>query len=359
MTKKLKVVLSISAGMAVLCCLIAILCVMLAQPAPVSLSVAIDEISLRVDDVVPLTYKCSDESAEVSFSVEDENIVKIEGENIRAKQVGSTTLRVTATRENDRAVATAKIYVTENPTGPITNLPNKLTIYLLDKNINEARQAGFDNEYTFVSHKDYTLSSNGNSAKITKNTITANKEGLTIFTFTNGDQKQTVEVEVLSIQPTLTLPESISLSLNEKYGLAYILTPSYYTGAVEITLKENGTNLTITDLSVTAKQPGTTTLFVYLNDTLQKEIPVSVAYDEEVKLILLSPAKVDGDTIYTSSDIFIFQTNIDSSEPIISATGGEVHKELDTIILTNFTSARVVISYPDLNKTLAFYVVRE
>ena len=57
---------------------------------------------------------------------------------------------------------------------PITNLPNKLTIYLLDKNISEARQAGFDNEYTFVSHKDYTLSSNGNSAKISKSTITAN-----------------------------------------------------------------------------------------------------------------------------------------------------------------------------------------
>ena len=111
-------------------------------------------------------------------------------------------------------------YVAENPTGPITNLPNKLTIYLLDKNINEARQAGFDNEYTFVSHKDYTLSSNGNSAKISKSTITANKEGLTIFTFTNGDQKQTVEVEVLSIQATLTLPESISLSLNEEYDLA-------------------------------------------------------------------------------------------------------------------------------------------
>ena len=358
MTKKLKVVISISAIMAIMCCVIAIICVMLSKPKSTGLSIAVDEMSMQVDEVKPITYKCSDSEATITFVIEDEEIVTLQDGLIYAKQAGSTTLRATATKGNDRAVTTTKISVLENPNGPITDLPSKITLFLLDKEIDKAREDGYDNQKSFNSFKDYSLTLEGNSVKVSKNTITASKLGTTIITFSSQDQKQTVEVDVLSILPSIELPDKITLSKDETYEIKPKITPSYYTGQVQLTIEEEGNNLSIDNLTITAKQSGTSKLLVYLNDVLVKKIEVIVDYKQEVNLSFNSNAELKDGTIYVKDDILMFETNVKNEEPKLFTSEGKIYKELTMIVLENFTNATITIIYPNLNVYLSYSVVK-
>ena len=358
MTKKLKVVISISAVMAIMCCVIAIICVMVTKPKATDLSIAVDEISIQVDEVKPITYKCSDEEATVTFVIENEDIAILQDGYIYAKQVGTATLRATATRGEDRAVTTTKISVLENPDGPITDLPSKITLYLLDKEIDKAREDGIDNQKSFQSYKDYSLTLEGSSVKVSKNIITASKIGTTIITFTSQTQKQTVEVEVLSVSPNIELPNEICLSQNQSFTIDKTITPIYYTGQAEIELKEEGNNLSINNLTITAKQSGTSKLLVYLNDELIKEIEVEIEYEQEIKLIFNSNAELKNGTIYVKEDLLIFETNVKNEEPLLSTSDGEIYKELNMIVLKDFTNATIAIDYPNLNIHLTYAVVK-
>ena len=352
MTKKLKVVISISAVMAIMCCVIAIICVMVTKPKATDLSIAVDEISIQVDEVKPITYKCSDEEATVTFVIENEDIAILQDGYIYAKQVGTATLRATATRGEDRAITTTKISVLENPDGPITDLPSKITLYLLDKEIDQAKKEGFDNQRSFQSYKDYSLTIEGNSVKVAKDTITANETGVTLITFTSQTQKQTVEVEVLSVSPNIELPNEICLSQNQSF------TPTYYTGQAEIELKEEGNNLSINNLTITGKQSGTSRLLVYLNDELIKEIEVEIEYEQEIKLIFNSNAELKNGTIYVKDELLIFETNVKNEEPLLSTSDGEIYKELNMIVLKDFTNTTIAIDYPNLNIHLTYAVVK-
>ena len=358
MTKKLKVVISISAVMAIMCCVIAIICVMVTKPKATDLSIAVDEISIQVDEVKPITYKCSDEEATVTFVIEDEDIAILQDGYIYAKQVGTATLRATATRGEDRAITTTKISVLENPDGPITDLPNKITLYLLDKEIDKAREDGIDNQKSFQSYKDYSLTLEGSSVKVSKNIVTASKIGTTIITFTSQTQKQTVEVEVLSVSPNIELPNEICLSRNQSFTIDKTITPIYYTGQAEIELKEEGNNLSINNLTITAKQSGTSKLLVYLNDVLIKKIEVIVDYKQEVNLSFNSNAELKDGTIYAKDDILMFETNVKNEEPLLSTSDGEIYKELTMIVLKDFTNATITIIYPNLNVYLSYSVVK-
>ena len=358
MTKKLKVVISISAVMAIMCCVIAIICVMVTKPKATDLSIAVDEISIQVDEVKPITYKCSDEEATVTFVIEDEDIAILQDGYIYAKQVGTATLRATATRGEDRAITTTKISVLENPDGPITDLPNKITLYLLDKEIDKAREDGIDNQKSFQSYKDYSLTLEGSSVKVSKNIVTASKIGTTIITFTSQTQKQTVEVEVLSVSPNIELPNEICLSQNQSFTIDKTITPIYYTGQAEIELKEEGNNLSINNLTITAKQSGTSKLLVYLNDVLIKKIEVIVDYKQEVNLSFNSNAELKDGTIYAKDDILMFETNVKNEEPLLSTSDGEIYKELTMIVLKDFTNATITIIYPNLNVYLSYSVVK-
>ena len=358
MTKKLKIVVTISAVMAILCCVIAIICVMLSKPKSTGLSIAVDEMSMQVDEVKPITYKCSDSEATITFVIEDEEIVTLQDGLIYAKQAGSTTLRATATKGNDRAVTTTKIRVLENPNGPITDLPSKITLFLLDKEIDKAREDGYDNQKSFNSFKDYSLTLEGNSVKVSKNTITASKLGTTIITFSSQDQKQTVEVKVLSILPSIELPDKITLSKDETYEIKPKITPSYYTGQAQLTIEEEGNNLSIDNLTITAKQSGTSKLLVYLNDVLVKKIEVIVDYKQEVNLSFNSNAELKDGTIYVKDDILMFETNVKNEEPKLFTSEGKIYKELTMIVLENFTNATITIIYPNLNVYLSYSVVK-
>ena len=358
MTKKLKVVISISAVMAIMCCVIAIICVMVTKPKATDLSIAVDEISIQVDEVKPITYKCSDEEATVTFVIENEDIAILQDGYIYAKQVGVATLRATATRGEDRAITTTKISVLENPDGPITDLPSKITLYLLDKEIDKAREDGIDNQKSFQSYKDYSLTLEGSSVKVSKNIIIASKIGTTIITFTSQTQKQTVEVDVLSILPSIKLPDKITLSKDETYEIKPKITPSYYTGQAEIELKEEGNNLSIDNLTITAKQSGTSKLLVYLNDVLVKKIEVIVDYKQEVNLSFNSNAELKDGTIYVKDDILMFETNVKNEEPKLFTSEGKIYKELTMIVLEDFTNATITIIYPNLNVYLSYSVVK-
>ena len=358
MTKKLKVVISISAVMAIMCCVIAIICVMVTKPKATDLSIAVDEIIIQVDEVKPITYKCSDEEATVTFVIENEEIAILQDGYIYAKQVGTATLRATATRGEDRAITTTKISVLENPDGPITNLPNKITLYLLDKEIDKAREDGIDNQKSFQSYKDYSLTLEGSSVKVSKDIITASKIGTTIITFTSQTQKQTVEVEVLSVSPNIELPNEICLSQNQSFTIDKTITPIYYTGQAEIELKEEGNNLSINNLTITAKQSGTSRLLVYLNDVLIKKIEVIVDYKQEVNLFFNSNAELKDGTIYIKDDILMFETNVKNEEPKLFTSEGKIYKELTMIVLKDFTNATITIIYPNLNVYLSYSVVK-
>ena len=358
MTKKLKIVVTISAVMAILCCVIAIICVMLSKPKSTGLSIAVDEISMQVDEVKPITYKCSDSEATITFVIEDEEIVTLQDGLIYAKQAGSTTLRATATKGNDRAVTTTKIRVLENPNCPITDLPSEITLFLLDKEIDKAREDGYDNQKSFNSFKDYSLTLKGNSVKVSKNTITASKLGTTIITFSSQDQKQTVEVEVLSILPSIELPDKITLSKDETYEIKPKITPSYYTGQVQLTIEEEGNNLQIDGFKMTAKQSGRSEIKVYLNDSLIKTIETVVEHEEEITLKFVSNAKIEGNTIYVKDDILMFETNISNEEPKLYTTEGKIYKELTMIVLQDFINATISISYPNLNTFLSYNVIK-
>ena len=358
MTKKLKVVISISAIMAIMCCVIAIICVMVTKPKATDLSIAVDEISIQVDEVKPITYKCSDEEATVTFVIENEDIAILQDGYIYAKQVGTATLRATATRGEDRAITTTKISVLENPDGPITDLPSKITLYLLDKEIDKAREDGIDNQKSFQSYKDYSLTLEGSSVKVLKNIITASKIGTTIITFTSQTQKQTVEVEVLLVSPNIELPDKITLSKDETYEIKPKITPSYYTGQAQLTIEEEGNNLSIDNLTITAKQSGTSKLLVYLNDVLVKKIEVIVDYKQEVNLSFNSNAELKDGTIYVKDDILMFETNVKNEEPKLFASEGKIYKELTMIVLEDFTNATIIIIYPNLNVYLSYSVVK-
>ena len=332
MTKKLKVVISISAVMAIMCCVIAIICVMVTKPKATDLSIAVDEISIQVDEVKPITYKCSDDDATVTFVIEGEDIAFLQDGYIHGKQVGTAMLRATATRGEDRAITTTKIRVLENPDGPITDLPSKITLYLLDKEIDKAREDGIDNQKSFQSYKDYSLTLEGSSVKVSKNIITASKIGTTIITFTSQTQKQTVEVEVLSVSPNIELPNEICLSQNQSFTIDKTITPIYYTGQAEIELKEEGNNLSINNLTITAKQSGT-----------------SKHYKHEVNLSFNSNAELKDGTIYVKDDILMFETNVKNEESKLFTSEGKIYKELTMIVLEGFTNATITIIYPNLN----------
>lgn len=331
---------------------------MVTKPTAKDLSIAVEEISIQAGEVKPLTYQCSDERATVTFVVEDENVVSVQDGYIYAKQIGATVLRATATRGEDRAVTTTKIHVVENENMPITNLPSKVDLYLLDKEIESARADGFDNQKEFDSYKDYSVTLEGNTVKVSNNTILANKLGTTLITFTSQNQKQTVEVNVLSISPTLKLPDEITLSKNETYEISPKISPIYYTGQAKVTLQEEGHILTITDLSIKAEQSGTSEIKVYLNETLIKTIKVTVEYEDEIVLTFSSNADMIGNTIYTKDDILMFKTNILNEEPKLYTTEGKISKELTTIILKDFTNATITITYPSLNLSVEFVVIK-
>ena len=55
----------------VLICLAAVLCAILIKPAPAQLTISVNEISLAVDDVKPIEFEVSDETATVSFEIYD------------------------------------------------------------------------------------------------------------------------------------------------------------------------------------------------------------------------------------------------------------------------------------------------
>ena len=360
MTKKLKTLIGISSVAGVLICLAAVLCAILIKPAPTQLTISVNEISLAVDDVKPIEYDISDETATVSFEIYDPNIVEIVDGNLIGKQVGSTAIRITATTDDERAIATTNIYVTENPDGPITDLPAEIKLYLLDKDIETALAEGYNYQHTFTSYKDYTVVSTGNSVKVSNNTISAHREGETILTFSskNSNQTQTVTVWVESISPSIAnLPENLELNKDERFELSYLITPSYYTGEATVTFKTSSTCIEIEENTIIAKDFGTGEIEVYLNGERAGSIHVLVKSEEEIEIEKVIGGTFEGDTIYAEADVLRIRFS-KSGEMSVYCTSGNVSREMDYIVLSDFDDGIIYVSFPELGLEKSFNIVK-
>ena len=360
MTKKLKTLIGISSVAGVLICLAAVLCAILIKPAPAHLTISVNEISLAVDDVKPIEYDISDETATVSFEIYDSNIVEIVDGNLVGRQVGSTSIRITATRDDDRAIATTNIYVTENPDGPITDLPAEIKLYLLDKDIETALAEGYNYQHSFTSYKDYTVVSTGNSVKVSNNTISAQREGETILTFSskNSNQTQTVTVWVESISPSIAnLPENLELNKDERFALSYLITPSYYTGEATVTFETSSTCIEIQENTIIAKDFGVGEVEVYLNGERAGTIHVLVKSEEEIEISSLSGGELIGNVIYAESETLRFKVS-PYAECEIKVSSGTVSREMDYIVITNFESGELSISIPDFGLSEIFQIIK-
>lgn len=363
MTKKLKVVISASVIAAIVCCAIAVFCYLFAKPISSKLTIAVNEMSLAVDEKKKLEFECSDCDAEITIEVYDETVIELDGEYVVGRKVGSTSLRITAMNNDERAIATMTIYVTENPTGLITDLPSEITLYLLDKETATANEEGFYNEISFVSYKEYEVSADNNGVKLTNGKIVAQKEGQTTLTFKakNFDQSQIVTINVLKFLPEVEgLPDEIDLNLNESTTFVYEIKPAYYYGEAVVTFVVDN-KLELEGNTIIAKEAGVAFVVVNLNDVFVKTIKVNVKSDKTFIITSLSGGYIENDKIYATEDMVMFKIVADdgvSLESEVSSTSGKVSREMDFIILEEFESCLLTIYFVDLGESVNIEVIK-
>lgn len=341
-------------------CLVTIFFVMFSKPQSSNLTIVLNEMSIKVDETVKLEYECSDEEAEITFFVQDEDIVGIEDGYVTAKKVGNTTIRLTAQKGDERATTSAIISVEERETDAITNLPQYLTLYLLDKNIGQAIEDGYNNIIEYTSYHDFTITSQGSSVKATKSKITAIKEGKTVLTFTSTNKQEIVEIEVKRIDPTVVnIPDKMELMEGEFAQLSLEITPKYYTGACEIEIKETGTKLEINETTLYAKTSGKTQIGIYLNSELVKEVEVDISSLQTCEIIPVCASKIDGDKIYTTAEIFVFKINNEyESEIEIKCENGELTQQMNRFVLKNFNETKIEITILQVNQKINYTIIK-
>ena len=305
MSNKIRLVLSISAAAIVLCCVAVILFVTFAPPKAAELSLSLSPTTLTQSSSKALNLNCSRDDATFTYEVYDSNIARVENGIVFALNVGSTSVRVTAAVEKDRAVATANIIVTEDPDGAlVAGLDNHITLYLLDKNFNEAYANGLKNEVTFVPLRSYSVSSTNRIVTITKNSIIASKEGTTLVTFTstNSDSTFSTMIEVKKVDAHLEkLPNEIVLSPKGSVKLDYSIAPSYYTGSYEIEFSTSE-NVEYRDGMIYALNSGSG--FVKLKlDEVEYNIPVIISSGVSITLTPVSGCNYEGNSLIVNSGV--------------------------------------------------------
>ena len=348
---------------AIVCCVVALVCYLFAKPIPSQLTLAVNEISILVDEKKKLEFECSDCEAEISIEVYDETIVEVDGNYLIGRKVGSTSIRITATINDERAIATTTVSVTENPSGAITNLPNEITLYLLDKEIDKANEDGYFNQLNFESFKEYDVSVSENIIKVSNNTIIAEKEGEAEITFSskNFNQTERVKVFVKSVPPKLEVEyDEIELNLGEQVKIEYNISPIYFTGDAVVEL-DGSNKVTIENQTIKAEEVGITSIDIRLNGEIVKTITVKIFGDETFSISSLTGGYVENGKIFATEDVVRFKLiseNGISLKSEVTSSNGTIRKEIDYIILENFGNCTLTICFADLGKTISIDVVK-
>lgn len=363
---KIKSKIAIILPIVLVCVLAAILCLVIIPNQPDSISLAIDDVSMICGEVKDIEYSCSDENAEISFDSYNSKIVEVDGDKIIAKKVGSTAIRVKAQSENATAYSSFKVIVSEDTTMALTTLPEEITLYLLDKNFEQARADGYDNVMTYVRLREISSVDSCKFVKVTANKITASKAGSgeVVFHGTSGD-KQTIKVNVLAIAPTIVnLPNQININPKDSYEINFTLAPSYYTGDASVEISSLSECLTVDGNIIAAKTSGEGKVTVSVGDE-NYTIAVSVASQIKYVLTAFENCRVEGNRIYVHSGeeaCFMLELSTLSNEPVafssveFSTNGVEIKREVNNINFSSTSGGVITIYSSSLLSYAHFYV---
>lgn len=363
---KIKSKIAIILSAVLLCLLSAILCLVFLPKQPDSITLAADDVTMICGEIKEISYVCSDENAVVSFESYNSNIVEISEGKLVAKKAGKTSIRVKAQSENNIAYSSFKVTVSENTSLPLTNLPEQVTLYLLDKNFEAARADGYDNQISFVKNREISSTDSVKCVKVSANKITASKvgSGEVVFRAANGES-QTVKVNVLAIEARLTnLPTTVSLKPTESFEIEYEITPSYYTGNANVAICTTSDCLEISDNIVSAKTSGEGSVSISLGEQ-SYTIGVAVASQIKYSLIAVENCSVDGNRIYVHSGqdacvmlelLTLADENVAFSAVDISSNGVNIKRDVNNINISSVSGGEIVIYSSSLLSYAYFYV---
>lgn len=348
------------------CVFAAILCLVLIPKQPDSISLATEDVNMICGEVKDISYTCSDGNAEISFDSYNSKIVEIENDKIIAKKVGSTAIRVKAQSENVTAYSTFKVVVSENTSLELTTLPEEITLYLLDKNFEEARADGYDNQMLYVRLREIASVDSCKFVKVASSKITASKAGSgeIVFHGANGD-KQTVKVNVLAIKPTIiNLPSKVEMNPRDSYEMNFTLAPSYYTGEASVKIASASDCLSVNGNIVSAMTSGEGEITVSVGDE-SHTIAVAVASQIKYVLTAINNCRVEGDLIYVRSGEearFMLELSTLSNEAVafssveFFANGVEIKREVNNINFSSTDGGVITIYSSSLLSYAHFYV---
>lgn len=348
------------------CALAIVLCLVLLPEKSNSFSVVADDVTMACGDIEGISYTCSDTNAVVSFESFNPKIVEIDGNNLVAKKTGETSVRVKAQGEKATIYSSFKVAVVENASLPLTDLPDEITIYLLDKNFEAARADGFDNSYLYVRNREISSVDSCKFVKVSANKITASKAGSgeVIFHSASGES-QTVKVNVLTIKAQIVgLPTSISMNPADSYKCNYAITPSYYTGEVDVEFSTASECLSVSENTIIARTSGEGTINVSVGDN---SYTVGVVVNSQIKYVLSvnENCRIDGNKIYVKSgEEASFKLNLftldDSpvafSSVEFSTSGVKIEREVNNIDFSSESGGVISIYSSSLLSYVRFYV---
>ncbi len=365
MKKKLKFTIFSSALGAFIIIAVALMCIYLRPAKEENLTLTVSPTTLVQDSTKALNFSCSKQSAELKFEVYDEEIASVVEGVVIAHKVGTTSVRVTAVNDGEKAVASASVVVTENPEGPIVDLPSEITLYVLDKNLEEAKEEGFSNEIAFNTFRSFTSSVSNNCVKVTKSSIIANKPGEAVISFSSSTTTYSVFVRVLEIKPEIVgLPTSISLMPHESFDLGFSILPSFYTGDADIKIEDPNNIISTSGSTITAISSGKTELKVSLNDE-EHIIPVVVTSILHCEMIAIENCEIINNAIYINSgEIALIKFKLWTDEgaimnmSLISFETEDIKlgREMDYIKILATKNGRITISANDLASSVTISV---
>lgn len=344
----------------------AILCLILIPRGDEKITLAAEDVSLMCGEEKEIEFVCSDENATISFESFNEKIVSVSGDKLVAISVGETSIRVKAQNENSIIYSSFKVTVFEDESKPLTDLPTGVTLYLLDKNFEDARADGYDNEISFVKNRQIVSTSSCKFAKVVGNKITALKVGSGDIEFcgSNGD-KQIVKVSVEAIEAKLSnLPKSINLNPTQTYEISYSITPSYYTGQVDVKIGTTSECLSVEDNVVTAQTSGEGSISISVGGN-SYAIGVEVNSQIKYNLTARKNCSIEGNRIYVAANesaSFVLELftlsdeNISFSSVNISASGVTIKREINNINFSSSDGGVITIYSSSLRSYAYFYV---
>lgn len=301
------------------------------------LYVKVESICVEERKMTNLKYSTSS-GAELKFELDDNKIAKLTKNGVLGLKQGVTTLRVYASLKGSRATASAKLTVTKSEYLELTDLPNEMSLYLIDKHIDEAIADGFFNKQSFQKHPDVEINIFGESIVVNENQIIAVKEGDSQLTFNLNGQVQVSKVKVRSILPeSIQLPEYINPSQSNEETLKQYIVPSYYTGSADIKIQQNASGQA--DVFLNGEFMGE----VKLDYEKQLSIIINPIYNASVQEGAIIVKK--GQIAQVTFSVMLDGEYVNFALLKISAEGVEIKRELGYWLLSCDNCGKINISF--------------